>query len=117
MPVYGTPLNDGLVARHALECTVEAPQCAGPNAYGLRVCRSTLGLGLPATATVIVDPDRFPSAGGLAVVEEEEGLRLLAVTFDRHGRMMGYSESPNREIAIDGYDPTRIATVIGAIMG
>jgi hypothetical protein len=117
VPVYGAPLSDGLVARQSLDCTVEAPQCAGPNAYGLRVCRSTLGLGLPATATVIVDPDRFPSAGGLAVIEEDDGLRLLAVTFDRHGRMMGYSESPNREIAIDGYDPARVATVIGAIMG
>jgi hypothetical protein len=117
VPVYGAPLSDGLVARQSLEYMVEAPQCAGPNAYGLRVCRSTLGLGLPATATVIVDPDRFPSAGGLAVIEEDDGLRLLAVTFDRHGRMMGYSESPNREIAIDGYDPARVATVIGAIMG
>lgn len=116
VPVFGTPLNEGLIARISLDCLVEAPQLAGPNAFGLRVCRSTLGLGLPATATVIVDPDRFPSAGGLAVIEEEEGLRLVAVTFDRHGRMMGYSESPNREILIDGYDPARIATVIGAIM-
>jgi hypothetical protein len=116
VPVFGAPLSDGRVARTPLDCLVEAPQCAGPNAFGLRVCRSTLGLGLPATATVIVDPDRFPSAGGLAVIEEEEGLRLLAVTFDRHGRMMGYSDSPNLEIEIDGYDPAKIATVVGAVM-
>jgi len=116
VPVYGTPLHDGLIARVALDCWVEAPRSAGPDAYGLRVCRSTLGLGLPATATVIADPGRFPSAGGLAVVEEDEGLRLLAITFDRHGRMMGYSESPSREVAIDGYDPARIAMVIAAVM-
>lgn len=116
VPVYGTPLNDGLIARVQLDSWVEAPRAAGPNAFGLRVCRSTLGLGLPATATVIADPDRFPSAGGLAVLEEEQGLRLLAVTFDRQGRMMGYSESPDREVLIDGYDPTRIAMVIAALM-
>ncbi|QJU60485.1 helix-turn-helix transcriptional regulator [Sphingomonas sp. AP4-R1] len=116
LPVYGLPLADGLIARTSVGGTVEAPRSAGPDAYGLRVCRPTLGLGLPASATVIVDPARFPSGGGIAVVEEETGLRLLAITFDRHGRMMGYSESPNHEVAIDTIAPGRIAMVIAAIL-
>lgn len=116
LPVYGTPLADGLIARTPVEGMVEAPRSAGPDAYGLRICRPTLGLGLPASATVIVDPARFPSGGGIAVVEEEGGLRLLAITFDRHGRMMGYSESPNHEVAIDTIAPGRIAMVIAAIL-
>lgn len=116
LPVFGSPLADGLIARTPCDKWVEAPRNAGPDAYGLRVCRPTLGLGLPASATVIVDPGRFPSSGGIAVLEEAEGLRLLAITFDRHGRMMGYSESPNHEVAVDTLDPARIAMVISAVM-
>ena len=46
-----------------------------------------------------------------------EGLhrRLLTVTVDRHGAMMGYSEKPDREVAIDGLDPAEVAAVIGAV--
>lgn len=115
VPVFGTPLHDGLIARSATGGTVEAPRIAGPNAFGLRVCRPSLGAALPGRATVIVDPDRFPSAGGIAVVREEGGLRLLSVTFDRDGRMMGHSLNPDREMAIDSLDPSDVATVIGAV--
>lgn len=115
VPIFGAPLGDGLIARTPIGSTVEAPRSAGPNAYGLRVCRPTLGPGLPGRATVIVDPDRFPSSGGLAVVREAAGLRLLMVTFGRDGRMIGYSEHPSREVTIDDLDPTDVATVIGAI--
>lgn len=115
VPVFGTPLSDGLIARTAIGESVEAPRGAGPNAYGLRVCRPSLGPGLPGRATVIVDPDRFPSAGGVAVVREEGGLRLVSITFSRDGRMIGYSAHPDREIAIDERDPADIATVISAI--
>ena len=115
VPIFGAPLGDGLIARTPTGETVEAPRIAGPNAYGLRVCRPTLGPGLPGRATVIVDPDRFPSSGGLAVVREGAGLRLLMVTFGRDGRMIGYSEHPNREMTIDDIDPADVATVIGAI--
>lgn len=115
VPVFGTPLGDGLIARTPIGITVEAPRNAGPRAYGLRVCRPSLGPGLPGGATVIVDPDRFPSSGGIGVVQEPEGLRLLMVTFGRDGRMIGYSEHPDREIAIDEIDPADVATVIAAI--
>lgn len=114
LPVFGAPLNDGLVARIATGEQVEAPRSAGPRAYGLRICRPTLGSGLPGRSIVVVDPDRFPSAGGLAVIREQEGLRLLSVTFDRQGRMLGYSEHPDREIAIDDLAPENVATILSA---
>jgi transcriptional regulator with XRE-family HTH domain/transposase-like protein len=77
VPVFGAPLADGLIDRVPIGRTVEAPRHAQPNSYGLRVCRATLGPALPAHAIVVVDPDRFPSSGGLAVVREAGGLRLL----------------------------------------
>jgi hypothetical protein len=116
VPVFGLPMADGLIAKMPVHAWVEAPRSAGDGSYGLRVCRPSLGLGLPASATVIVDPSRFPSGGGIAVVEEVTGLRLLAITFDRQGRMMGYSESPDHEVNIDDLDPARVAMVIGAVM-
>lgn len=114
VPVFGAPLSDGLIGRIATGEQVEAPRNAGPHAYGLRICRPTLGSGLPGRSIIVVDPDRFPSAGGLAVMREEKGLRLLSITFDRQGRMLGYSEHPDREIAIDEIPPEDIATVLSA---
>lgn len=114
VPVFGAPLPDGLIARTPTGEQVEAPRNAGPRSYGLRVGRPTLGSGLPGRSILVVDPDRFPSAGGLAVIREEEGLRLLSITFDRQGRMLGYSEHPDREIAIDDMDPENLATVLSA---
>ena len=114
LPVFGAPLNDGLIARIATGERVEAPRNAGPRAYGLRICRPTLGSGLPGRSIIVVDPDRFPSAGGLAVVRQGEGLRLLSVTFDRQGRMLGYSEHPDREIMIDDIEAADVATVLSA---
>jgi hypothetical protein len=114
VPVFGVPLHDGLIGRVATGDLVEAPRNAGARAYGLRICRPTLGSGLPGRSVLVVDPDRFPSAGGLAVIREEDGLRLLSITFDRQGRMLGYSEHPDREIAIDDVDPDHVATVLSA---
>jgi transcriptional regulator with XRE-family HTH domain len=114
LPVFGTPLADGLIAKAATGASVEAPRTAGPRAYGLRVCRPSLGGGLPGSATIVVDPERFPSSGGLAVVREADGLRLLSVTFDRNGAMKGYSQVPDREVALDALDPADVAAVIAA---
>jgi transcriptional regulator with XRE-family HTH domain len=116
VPVFGAPLLDGLIDRVATGQVVEAPRSAGPNAYGLRVCRPTLGPGLPAHGTVVIDPGRFPSPGGIAVVREAEGLRLLIVTVDRQGRMIGYSTHPDREVALDMIDPADVATVIAVAL-
>ncbi len=116
VPVFEVPLPDGLIDRKATDDTVEAPRRAEPRAYGLRACRPTLGPGLPAHATLVVDPDRFPSSGGIAVVREEGGLRLLIVTFDRQGRMIGYSTNPEREVALDTLDPSDVATVVSVAL-
>lgn len=115
LPVMGTPLADGLIAPTPTGALVEAPRSAGPRAYGLRLGRPTLGAGLPGRATLVVDPDRYPATGGLAVIREEGGLRVLSITADRHGRMLGYSESPDLEIALDALDPADVAAVLSAV--
>ena len=115
VPVFGAPLADGLIARTPTGDQVEAPRLAGPRAYGLRIGRPTLGAGLPGRSVLVVDPDRFPSAGGLAVIREGDGLRLLSVAVDRQGRMLGYSEHPDREIALDDMAPEHVATVVSAL--
>jgi transcriptional regulator with XRE-family HTH domain len=116
VPVFGSPLLDGLIDRTATGEVVEAPRRAGPRAYGLRVGRPTLGPALPGHATVVVDPDRFPSSGGIAVVREEGGLRLLIVSFDRQGRMIGYSINPDREVPLDAVDPADVAMVVSVAL-
>ncbi|MEE4452353.1 helix-turn-helix transcriptional regulator [Novosphingobium resinovorum] len=115
LPVLGTPLPGGLIAPTPTGAEVEAPRGAGPRAYGLRLGRPTLGAGLPGRATLVVDPDRYPATGGLAVVREGEALRVLSVTADRHGRMLGYSESPDLEVALDTLAPTDVAAVLSAV--
>lgn len=114
LPVLGAPLAGGLIAATPTPAQIEAPAAAGERAFGLRVCRATLGGGMPSHATVIVDPDRFPAAGGLAVVREGGDYRLLAVTQDRTGVTTGYSVAPDVEIAIDSLDPADVAAVIAA---
>jgi transcriptional regulator with XRE-family HTH domain len=115
VPVFGAPLPQGLIADVATGEKVEAPHAAGPGAFGLKVCRATLGGGLPGQAVVIVDPDRFPAPGGLAALREDGGWRLLSVGSDRDGRMMGYSSNPEMEIALDDCAPDRLAALVGAI--
>ncbi|WP_051683208.1 helix-turn-helix domain-containing protein [Sphingomonas sp. UNC305MFCol5.2] len=115
IPVFGAPLPHGLVADVTTPEKAEAPHAAGPNAFGLKVCRATLGSGLPGQAVVIVDPDRLPSPGGLAALREDGGWRLLSVGSDRDGRMMGYSSNPEMEIVLDDCPPDRLAALVGAI--
>lgn len=115
LPVFGTPLPDGLIALTPTGGVVEAPRNAGPRAYGLRLGRPTLGAGLPGRATLIVDPDRYPATGGLAVIREDGALRVLSVTADRHGRMLGYSQNPDLEVAIDALDPSAVGAVLAAV--
>lgn len=114
LAVRGTPLPGGLIAASETNLSVDAPRAAGPRAFALRVCRPTLGVGLPGNAIVIADPDVFPLSGGLAVVREEGNYRLLAITFDLHGAMIGHSVNPSLEMPLDGLDPSSIATVIAA---
>lgn len=114
LPVFGFPLPDGLIALTPTGELADAPRTAGPRSYALRVHRPTLGAALPGSAIVIVDPDRFPSSGGIAVVQEHDAVRLLAVTFDRNRAMIGYSAVPDRRGPLDGLPPSDIAGVVAA---
>lgn len=113
--VLGAALADGLIAETPSERTIPAPDGAGPRALALKVCRATLGAGLPAQAIAVLDPDQFPAPGGLAALREEAGWRLLSVGSDREGRMIGYSLNPAHELLLDEQDPARLAKVIAAI--
>lgn len=116
LAVKGAPLPGGLIdptPQSGLE--VEAPRSAGPRAFALRVCRPTLGPGLPGTGIVVADPDVWPFAGGLAVLREGDGYRLLSVVFDRNGAMRGISLNPDLDIALDERDPADLATVLSVV--
>lgn len=115
IPVRGGALPHGLIADTVTSETAEAPQVAGPRAFGLKVGRATLGGGLPGQTTVIADPDRLPAPGGLAALREEGGWRLLTVGSDRAGRTIGYSVNPELEISLDDCDPARLAAIVSAI--
>ena len=115
VPVHGASLGEGLLSLTKTGARIEAPSIAGPRAFGVRVCRATLGGGLPGQSTVIVDPDRYPQAGGLALVRDGAGYRIVAIALDRTGAMMGYADFPPFEIAIDTLAPAEIAAVIAAI--
>jgi len=131
LAVYGVPHGDGLVARTPTGRTIADHAGWGPRAFGLRVGRPTLGGGLPGNAIVIVDPDRYPVAGGLAVVREGDvpassdqtqanpdatvaTYRIVAVTVDRDGRMFGYSTTPAIEIAFDERPSEQLGAIISA---
>jgi transcriptional regulator with XRE-family HTH domain len=114
LPLLGAPLAGGLIAPIELGQRVESPRSAGPRAFGLRIFRPTLGAGLPANAVVIVDPDVFPSSGGLAVLREDGNFRVLAIAFDGDGAMIGRSVNPALELPLDSVDPADIMAIISA---
>jgi hypothetical protein len=94
---------------------VDAPHRAGARAFALRVCRATLGAGLPASAIVIADPDHRVTAGALAAVRSAEGYRIVSVTFDRTGATKGYSIAPDLELDLDALDPSDVIAIIAAV--
>ncbi|EIZ78751.1 hypothetical protein WSK_2799 [Novosphingobium sp. Rr 2-17] len=114
LTVFGTPLAGGLIAFTRTDAVVEAPRDAGPKAFALRVCRATLGPGLPASSIVVADPDRPVTAGGLAAVRSDDGYRLVTVTFDRWGVTKGYSTTPDLELDLDICAPTDVVAVVAA---
>lgn len=115
LPVIGAPLPDGLIAAQVSDLTVEAPACAGPRAFALKIFRATLGMGLPGQATVILDPDRYPRPGSIVAVREGAAYRLLALTIGRDGVLRGHSVAPDHEVEIDTLDPSTIATAVAAV--
>jgi transcriptional regulator with XRE-family HTH domain len=115
LTVYGAPLPDGLIDFVNTGRTIDAPRDVSDAAFGLRVGRATLGGGLPGHAIVVVDPGRYPVAGGLAAVREGTAWRVVAVTIDRDGVLGGYSVNPAREVPIDGRDVAEVAAVVAAL--
>ncbi len=115
VPVHGTSLGEGMLALTKTGARIEAPTIAGPRAFGVRVCRATLGGGLPGQSTVIVDPDRYPQAGGLALVRDGAGYRIVAIALDRTGAMIAYADFPPYEMPVDTFGPTDVAAVIAAV--
>ncbi|WP_277969017.1 helix-turn-helix domain-containing protein [Sphingomonas echinoides] len=131
LSVFGAPFGDGLVARAPTGITIADTSASGPRAFGLRLGRPTLGGGLPGNAIVVVDPDRYPTAGGLAVVREGDvaavsytpdadpaatlaTYRIVAVTVDRDGRMFGYSTAPAIEIALQDRPSEHLGAIVSA---
>lgn len=115
LTVYGAPLPDGLIDFVKTGGTIDAPRDVSDAAFALRVGRATLGGGLPGHAVVVVDPGRYPVAGGLAAVREGTAWRVVAVTIDRDGVLGGYSVNPAREVPIDGRDAAEVAAVVAAL--
>lgn len=115
LSVFGSPLADGLIAMTPAGVEIDAPSYAGARAFALRIGRATLGGGLPGQATVIVDPDRFPQPGGLALVKEPDGYRIFAVAIGKDGRMTGYSTCPAKEALLDDFATGSVAAIVAAI--
>lgn len=115
LAVFGTPRADGVIAFTPTADVVDAPHRAGARAFALRVCRATLGAGLPASAIVIADPDHRVTAGALAAVRSAEGYRIVSVTFDRTGATKGYSIAPDLELDLDALDPSDVIAIIAAV--
>ena len=115
--LVGVPGPDGTIMLAPTGETMPAPDGAGARAFAVRVGRATLGPGLPAGTIVVVNPDRWPRAGGLALIREGERHRLVAVMTDRNGALTGHSLYPKREIVIDDLDPDSVAAVAAAFFG
>lgn len=115
LQVLGVPLGDGLIEPFPNPQHVAPPPGAGPDAYALRMCRASLGAAIPGGAVLIVDPARVPMAGGLAVLREGEGLRVLALSSDKDGRLIGHSSHPEKTIVLDGDAPANLAQVTAVL--
>lgn len=115
LQVMGVPLGDGLIEPFPNPQYVAAPPGSGQNAYALRMCRASLGAAIPGSAVLIVDPARVPMTGGLAVLREGEGLRVLALSSDKQGRLIGHSSNPAKEIPLDTVPTADLATVTAVL--
>jgi len=117
LPVLGIPLGDGVIEPYPNPQYIMAPAGSGPNAYALRMCRASLGAAIPANAILIVDPDRSPLQGGIAVLRVENGLRVLTVTTNRDGQLYGHSSNPEKELLLDAIAPSELAMVTAILLG
>ena len=115
LQVLGVPLGDGMIEPFPNPQHIAPPPGAGPDAYALRMCRASLGLAIPGGAVLIVDPARAPVAGGLAVLREGDGLRVLALSSDKDGRLIGHSSNPEKAIVLDKVSPADLTPVTAVL--
>ena len=116
LKVVGSPRPGGLIAPTPVGgLAVEPPRRAGPNAFALRVCAPTLGLGLPAHAIVVADPDVPALPGGIAVLRVGDDYRILALGFGRGGAVRGLTVAPPLDVPFDGLDPADLSVVIAVL--
>ncbi|QIG81828.1 helix-turn-helix transcriptional regulator [Sphingosinithalassobacter tenebrarum] len=114
IPVYSGNLPGGLIAPERTSERASTPTAVGPDAFAVRTTRAVLGPGLPVHTLLVADPARSPAPGGIVLLREEAGWRLLAVESNRDGGMTGFSLNPDYEIALDDCDPARLAPVVSA---
>lgn len=115
LQVLGVPFGDGLIEPFPNPQYVAPPPSTGEDAYALRMCRASLGPAIPGGAVLIVDPAQAPVQGGLAVLKQGEGLRVLALSTDSEGRMIGHSTNPEKAILLDAVSPADLAKVTAVL--
>lgn len=115
LQVLGVPLADGLIEPFPNPQHIAPPPGTGAEAYALRMCRASLGAAIPGGAVLIVDPERMPAPTGLGVLKEGEGLRVLALSTDREGRLIGHSSNPEKTILLDAVAPADLSMVTAVL--
>ncbi len=114
IPVRGIAGPDGLVLDQETGERIPPPPGCGVQVIALRLCRATLGAGLPGQAILFIDPDRYPVAGGLAAVREPGGFRILAVAAGMDGTLVGHSQSPPRALPLNELTQDEVHAVVAA---
>ncbi len=114
IPVRGVAGPDGLVLDQETGERIPPPPGCGAQVIALRLCRATLGAGLPGQAILFIDPDRYPVAGGLAAVREPGGFRILAVAAGMDGTLVGHSQSPQRALPLNDLTQAEVHAVVAA---
>ncbi len=114
IPVRGLAGADGLILDQETGERVQVPPGCGAHVIALRLCRATLGAGLPGQAILFIDPDRYPIGGGLAAVREPGGFRILAVATGMDGTLTGHSLFPQKSINISALNQDTAHAVVAA---
>lgn len=114
VPVRGIAGPDGLILDQETGERIQPPPGCGHHVIALRLCRATLGAGLPGQAILFIDPDRYPVAGGLAAVREPGGFRILAVAAGMDGMLVGHSQFPQITLQLNALTQDQVHAVVAA---
>ncbi|QDX25771.1 helix-turn-helix transcriptional regulator [Sphingomonas suaedae] len=112
--VLGIAGPDGLILDQDTGERIAPPPGCGRRVVALRLCRATLGAALPGQSILFVDLDRYPVAGGLAVLREPDGYRALSIAIGNDGLLVGHSQHPPRSFALSDVPEDHIHAVIAA---